>query len=43
MELNFLQLASSVDTLDIIGFNIYDMSGIDPDSSSYLGKGDVVL
>ncbi len=42
MELNFLQLASNIDTLDIIGFNIYDMSGIDPDSSSYLGKGDVV-
>lgn len=42
MELDFLQLASSIDTLDIIGFNIYDMSGIDPDSFGYLGKGDVV-
>ncbi|VVB84495.1 Uncharacterised protein [uncultured archaeon] len=42
LELNFLQLASGLDALDIIGFNIYGMPGLDPDLTSYLGKGDVV-
>lgn len=41
-ELNFLQLASDIKNVDIIGFNIYDMSGIYAEYSGYLGNGDVV-
>ncbi len=41
-ELNFLQLASNINNVDIIGFNIYDMSGIYAEYSGYLGNGDVV-
>lgn len=41
-ELKFLQLASNIEYVDIIGFNIYDMSGIYSEYSGYLGKGDVV-
>jgi hypothetical protein len=41
-ELKFLQLASDINNIDIIGFNIYDMSGIYSEYSGYLGEGDVV-
>ncbi len=41
-ELKFLQLASDINTIDIIGFNIYDNSGIYSEYSGYLGNGDVV-
>ncbi len=41
-ELNFLQLASKLDSVDIIGFNIYGKAGIYPEYSGYLGNGDVV-
>lgn len=41
-ELRFLQLASNIKDVDIVGFNIYDMNGIYPEYSGYLGKGDVV-
>ncbi len=41
-ELNFLRLASDLNNMDVIGFNIYDSTGIYDEYSGYLGKGDVV-
>ncbi len=41
-ELKFLELASGFGSIDVIGFNIYDSSGIYDGYSGYLGKGDVV-
>ena len=41
-EFTFLNLASSIHYIDIIGINIYDNSGIHDNYSGYLGKGDVV-
>ncbi|MCK4533237.1 fibronectin type III domain-containing protein [bacterium] len=41
-ELEFLQLASNISSMDIIGFNLYDNQGIYPEYSGYLGLGDVV-
>ncbi|MFH1127238.1 MAG: alpha-amylase family glycosyl hydrolase [archaeon] len=41
-ELNFLKMSSGLESVDIIGFNIYGTEGIYPGYSGYLGKGDVV-
>lgn len=41
-ELGFLKLASGLESMDIIGFNIYDAQGIYSGYSGYLGQGDVV-
>ncbi len=41
-ELNFLQMASALASVDIIAFNIYETQGIYPEYSGYLGNGDVV-
>jgi len=41
-ELNFLQLSSDIINLDIIGVNIYDISGLYDEYSGYLGIGDVI-
>ncbi len=35
-ELNFLQLCADIPSLDIIGFNIYDRLGIDPNLDKYI-------
>lgn len=41
-ELNFLQMASALASVDIIAFNIYETQGIYSEYSGYLGNGDVV-
>jgi len=41
-ELKFLQLAAHINSVDIIGFDIYDNGGIYSEYSGYLGKGDVI-
>jgi len=40
-ELNFLQLCADIPSLDIIGFNIYDRLGIDPNLDKYIVTEDV--
>ena len=40
-ELNFLQLCANIPSLDIIGFNIYDRLGIDPNLDNYIETEDI--
>ncbi len=41
LELPFLKICSDISSLDIIGFNIYDRAGIDPNLDNYIYEQDI--